>query len=64
MHFQFIAAIFDSSRPVTSESADNMDDISSELNDIGIIMVANEIWMIYWPEAEIHNFILNIGQQT
>ena len=42
MHFRFMAAIFDLSLPVTSDSTENMDDMSSELNDLGNIGVVFE----------------------
>ena len=40
MHFRCMAAIFDLSLPVTSDSTDNMYEISSELNDLGNLEVA------------------------
>ena len=36
MHFRLMAVIFDLSLPVTSDSTDNMNDMSSELDDLGI----------------------------
>ena len=51
MHFRLMAAIFDLSLPVTSHSTVNMDDISSELNDLGYLGLAFEILTIYGLQA-------------
>ena len=47
--FRFMAAISDSSLPVTPDRTGNMDDMSSELNDLGNLEVAIGI-----PSPTIH----------
>ena len=55
-----MAAIFDLSLPVTADSTYNMDDMSSELNDLRNIGVAIGVSTIYSSEAEIHEPALKI----
>ena len=53
MNFKFMAAIFDLSVPVTFDSTDNIDDRSSELNDLGNSEVAIEMPMIHSPLVNV-----------
>ena len=53
MHFQFMAAIFDFSLPVTSDRTENMDDMSSELSDLGNIVIAIGILTIHSMQANL-----------
>ena len=48
-----MAAIFDLSLPVTSDSTDNMDDMSSELNDLGNLEVAIGMSTIHFLQVNV-----------
>ena len=53
MHFRFMAAIYDLSLPVSSDITENMDDMSSELNDFETLEAAIGISTIHYLQVNV-----------